>query len=264
MIKFNTDLVYYLSGPMTGLPKFNHPRFNAVAKILRKKGLLIINPAEQDKGSSDKPRSFYMRHDIKELLKCDGIILLAGWKSSKGALLEVSIGQELGLLFYDEFLNLVSPERLEVSSNKTDLPRDVEWNTTVEDEYKKDDSGLPDSGSRTKFATGAVRDAMEGKGLPHLIALRAIAKLYEDGAKKYGRHNWSKGVDLSRYQDAIMRHTLQAAEGLTDQNHLASIMWNAAGWMWTEDQIKKGNLPKELDDLPYRIESLTIEKESLE
>jgi hypothetical protein len=113
---------------------------------------------------------------------------------------------------------------------------------------------LPDSGSRTQFTTGAVRDAMPGKGLPSMIppcAIRALARLYEDGCAKYGRHNWMKGIPLSRYQDAIIRHTLQAGEGMQDQDHLASVMWNAAGWMWTLGEIESGRLPKELNDLPY-------------
>ena len=68
---------------------------------------------------------------------------------------------------------------------------------------------LPSSGSMSNFETGAVRDAMNGKGLPSLIptcALRSIAKRFEDGATKYGRDNWMKGIPLSRYCDASHRH----------------------------------------------------------
>ena len=39
--------------------------------------------------------------------------------------------------------------------------------------YKKDVS-LPDSGARTAFDTGAVRDSMQGKGLPSMIPTCAI------------------------------------------------------------------------------------------
>jgi len=116
-------------------------------------------------------------------------------------------------------------------------------------------STLPDSGARTNFETGAVRDAMTGKGLPSLIppeALRRLACRFEDGAIKYGRDNWQKGIPLSRYHDAIIRHTLAAAEGKTDEDHLGAVLWNAAAWIWTEDKIASGSLPAELDDGAYR------------
>jgi len=114
---------------------------------------------------------------------------------------------------------------------------------------------LPDSGDRTNFSTGAVRDAASNKGLPSLIPPQSIirlAKRFEDGATKYSRNNWMKGIPMSRFQDAIQRHLLAAAEGKTDEDHLGAVLWNAAAWIWTEDEIAAGRLPAELDDLPYR------------
>jgi len=114
---------------------------------------------------------------------------------------------------------------------------------------------LPDSGSRTQFATGAVRDAQPGKGhfmdIPP-IALQKLARRFEDGAAKYGRLNWQKGIPLSSFQNSLTRHTLAAAAGLTDEDHLGAILWNAAVWAWTEQEIEAGRLPKSLDDLPFR------------
>lgn len=116
---------------------------------------------------------------------------------------------------------------------------------------------IPDSGSRTAFSTGAVRDAMEGKGLPSCIppdAIRSLARRFEDGAKKYSRNNWTKGIPLSRFQDAMMRHTLAWAEGQTDEDHLGAVLWNAACALWTEKQIQLGKLPAELDDRLFKTE----------
>jgi dATP/dGTP diphosphohydrolase len=116
--------------------------------------------------------------------------------------------------------------------------------------------GLPDTGARTVFETGAQRDAMEGKGMPHLIpavAIRKMALRFELGARKYGVGNWMQGIPLSRFQDAIMRHTLAHAEGKTDEDHLGAALWNAAAWAWTEEQIQAGRLPVTLDDLPFRF-----------
>lgn len=113
---------------------------------------------------------------------------------------------------------------------------------------------LPDSGKRSEFVTGAVRDAAEGKGLPSCIppcALRAMAKRFEDGAKKYQKHNWMRGIPLSKYHDSASRHLLQLAEGDTSEDHAGAVLWNVACWLWTQEAIATGKLPKELNDLPF-------------
>lgn len=117
---------------------------------------------------------------------------------------------------------------------------------------------LPDTGSRSQFETGAVRDACAGKGLPSRIppeAIRRLAKRYEDGEAKYpdadGVPNWMRGIPLSRYYDSAMRHLMAAAEGDTSEDHLGAVLWNAAGWIWTADAIADGRLPVSLDDLPF-------------
>jgi hypothetical protein len=111
---------------------------------------------------------------------------------------------------------------------------------------------LPDSGARTNFATGAVRDAMQGKGMPSLLplaALRAASKRFEDGANKYGRNNWEKGIPLSRYVDALYRHLWSFMEGKQDEDHAGAVVWNAMCLVQTEEWIREGELPEELNDL---------------
>lgn len=115
---------------------------------------------------------------------------------------------------------------------------------------------LPTTGAMSEFSTGAVRDASAGKGLPSCIppvALRKLAQRFEDGAAKYQKNNWQKGIPLSRYQDSLMRHTLAHAEGDTSEDHMGAMLWNASAWAWTEEAITKGRLPAELDDLPFRV-----------
>lgn len=118
---------------------------------------------------------------------------------------------------------------------------------------------IPDSGSRTEFATGAIRDAMTGKGQPSRIPpafIRSVARRFEDGAEKYpdinGKPNWMHGIPLSRYLDAITRHSLQMAEGDETEDHVGAVGWNAAGFQWTLEQIQSGKLPAELDDRPFK------------
>lgn len=119
-------------------------------------------------------------------------------------------------------------------------------------------SPIPDSGTRTNFSTGAVRDAATGKGLFSRIppiALRKLAIRFEDGSIKYpdGEHgpNWMRGIPLSRFFDAIQRHSISAAEGKTDEDHLGAVLWNASAWAWTENEINEGRLPVTLNDLPF-------------
>ena len=111
---------------------------------------------------------------------------------------------------------------------------------------------LPDSGERSNFDSGAVRDAMTGKGIPSLLpiaALRAASKRFEDGAIKYGRSNWEKGIPLSRYVDSIYRHLWAFIEEDEEEDHLGAVGWNAMCLLQTKEGINNDKLPVELNDL---------------
>lgn len=113
---------------------------------------------------------------------------------------------------------------------------------------------VKDSGERQKFSTGAQRDIQKGKGRFDLlppIAIRRLAKHFENGAAKYGDENWKKGIPLRRYLDSGLRHAFQVLECKKDEDHVAAVIWNFCCFLWTAEQIEQGNLPKELDDLGY-------------
>lgn len=90
----------YLSGPMTGLQDFNYPAFHRVARELRAGGHYVYNPAEFP---FDGPMDVYPIRDAMAahcafLCQCaDTIVLLSGWKASKGAGIELSLAHYLGL-----------------------------------------------------------------------------------------------------------------------------------------------------------------------
>jgi hypothetical protein len=110
-----------------------------------------------------------------------------------------------------------------------------------------------DSGKREEFATGSKRDTREGKGRFDLITPYALARLagvYERGAEKYGNRNWEKGQPLSRYFDSAMRHLNKVMMGWTDEDHISQALWNIAAFIHTEEMIRLGKLPPELDDMP--------------
>lgn len=88
--------VWYVAGPMSGLPAWNFPAFHAAAAKLRAEGLTVINPAEITTDTS-VPRHVCLKADIAQLIHCDGIALLPGWEHSKGAQLESHIAEELCL-----------------------------------------------------------------------------------------------------------------------------------------------------------------------
>lgn len=103
------------------------------------------------------------------------------------------------------------------------------------------------------MATGSQRDSRGGKGRYDLLptrAMRRLARLFEAGAIKYDSRNWEKGQPLSRYMDSGLRHGFNHLEGLRDEDHLIAAAWNFLCAADTEDRIKAGLLPKELDDLP--------------
>lgn len=86
----------YIAGPMTGLPEFNYPAFNAEAKRLRALGYEVENPAENP-APACKTWAGYMRIALPQMLGCDAVALLPGWQSSKGARLEITVARELGM-----------------------------------------------------------------------------------------------------------------------------------------------------------------------
>ena len=62
-------------------------------------------------------------------------------------------------------------------------------------------------------------------------AMLELGKVAELGARKYGHHNFRKGIEGHRYIDAAFRHLLKFISGENvdpndGNNHLASAAWN--------------------------------------
>ena len=148
---------------------------------------------------------------------------------------------------------------------------------------------IKDSGNRTEFETGAVRDIQQGKGRFDLMPLDImsevfaveegsianvlksiadfqrtgnelwlciaivhysqavhvslptlmldVAKHFENGALKYGEHNWQKGIPISRYIDSATRHLMKDLAGETDEDHAAAFVWNCMCAAWTMEYL---------------------------
>lgn len=90
----------YIAGPMTGLPEFNYPAFNAEAARIRALGYHVENPAE-NKAPECGTWQGYMRAALRQMLMCDSVAMLPGWGKSKGALIEYNLAKSLGLEIWD-------------------------------------------------------------------------------------------------------------------------------------------------------------------
>lgn len=100
----------YLAGPMTGLPQFNFPAFDAAEAKLRLLGHDVFNPAQMDRdlgfdpASSSVTNEFLrdaLRRDLSAICESDAIAMLSGWEKSGGARIEWMLAVHLGLkIFY--------------------------------------------------------------------------------------------------------------------------------------------------------------------
>ncbi len=134
----------------------------------------------------------------------------------------------------------------------------ITYNDHIEKKINESISGIPDSGKRRGFTTGSVRDIRSGKGRFDLIspiALLSVAKRLEDGQDKYGERNWEKGQPLMSYIDSALRHIYtyisEVMKGEDEaEDHMGAAAWNLQCFIHTQEMIKVGLLPEELNDIP--------------
>jgi hypothetical protein len=75
-----------------------------------------------------------------------------------------------------------------------------------------------------------------GKAPLHLLnqeALLLTAQVFGFGAKKYAKHNWRKGINLTRILDSVMRHCieLQLGNDIDEESGLPHAAHAIAGLM---------------------------------
>lgn len=107
-----------------------------------------------------------------------------------------------------------------------------------------------DSGDRTEFETGAVRDMHAGKGRFDLLpwyGIFCVALRSEEGAIKYGERNVDKGIPQKSLIDSAFRHLVRYWYGETDEDHLAAAAWNI---LWA---IENKKYHPEMIELPRTI-----------
>lgn len=111
-------------------------------------------------------------------------------------------------------------------------------------------NAIADTGNRTQFPTGAVRDIHIGKGRMDLLpwaAIMEISRHCEQGAVKYGERNIDKGIPMHSLIDSAFRHMAKYMEGKKDEKHLTAACWNLL-WAVQFEETKP-----EMQDIPGRL-----------
>lgn len=77
-----------------------------------------------------------------------------------------------------------------------------------------------------------------------LDCLEDIAKVYTEGAKKYGDNTWQNLENgYERYKGALLRHLATAEHTTFDEEtncrHLAQVAWNAIAMLWISKHKNK-------------------------
>lgn len=191
-------MIAYLAGPMTGIPKFNFPAFDAATEKLRAEGHRVYSPAEMDDeavreaalaspdGAPDSVGRWqdFLARDIAIVCSpdVDTVVVLDGWEQSKGATFEVDVARRLE----KPVLRYPSLEPVEQSG-----------------EVRVTD---PNTG-------GQKGRKPERYDLLPFAALDEVARVYGMGAEKYEDWNWAKGYAWSLSLGAMQRHISAWAQG---------------------------------------------------
>lgn len=115
---------------------------------------------------------------------------------------------------------------------------------------------IKDSGARTEFNSGMVRDIDDDKIGWHKVLEGPLLKRWAEhltkGAQKYpdlpdGTANWTlaKGEkEFVRFRQSLARHFMQFMNGDTDEDHAAAIVFNLNGMLYTQMRMSHTKKPK--------------------
>lgn len=98
----------YISGKITGIEEEAFQQFEFAETCLKLKGFDVLNPMKLEH-NHDKTWEEYMKVCIVALMSCNAIFMLTNYYESKGAMIELSLAQELGMKVYWEryFFSLI-------------------------------------------------------------------------------------------------------------------------------------------------------------
>lgn len=93
---------------MSGLPDNNFVEFRKATVLLRGLGFEVVSPHEIQ--AEDDSWEGFLKEDIRQMLECDTVCKLDGWRNSGGASLELHIAHQLNftithISFFERMLN---------------------------------------------------------------------------------------------------------------------------------------------------------------
>jgi hypothetical protein len=104
---------------------------------------------------------------------------------------------------------------------------------------------VKDSGERTQFESGMVRDVTEGKTRYDLVfdgpMFERWAEHLTKGAVKYEPRNWMKAsgeAELERFRESAVRHFMQWLQGDRSEDHAAAVLFNINGVEYVGDRME--------------------------
>lgn len=219
----------YIAGPMTGIPEFNFPAFDAAAEKYRALGYTVISPAEHDRengldvtGLSGDPADLEGKFnlteallwDLEQVANADGIVLLQGWTQSSGARAEHALAAALGKwAIEDAFGGEPCPAKLFDPGPRGMTVKPVEVRVTS--------------------ATGGQKGSKLARfDLIPTGPLTALAEHYGRGAEKYADNNWRLGTDWHLNYAALQRHANafwggEDIDAETGSKHITAVAWHA-------------------------------------
>lgn len=260
----------YVSGPMTGLPYFNFPAFEAATNVLREAGWFVYSPHENDLEKGLKPDPLgktisngmtykeLMKTDLWQVCDCDAVIVLPGWEHSKGAKLEALVAHEVGVPVYTYL------EQAKIEQEGSTLAHEFSSRPDPENMAWPPGGGNSDlelvetAKAMRQFDTGATRNTdeeqLDYEGFLSPLSLRRFAeymhahRFQADGTVR-DSDNWQKGIPRESYRKSLLRHTMDVwldgreFDSREDvENALCGVIFNAQGLL---HELVKARLAKE-------------------
>lgn len=223
-------LKLYIAGPMRGRLHFNFEAFDEVARTLTLDGHSPFSPAARDRAKGFDPILAGMTgledlaelgFDLRDALnadlswitgEADAVILLDGWRESRGALAELFTAAAVGIPAYE----WADARRFNSGSwpaTCTDMTQETYASWGLEAEVI-DEPELAGGEIRVVSSTGGAKGAKPLEvGAVDPLARAELGRVAHFGGLKYGRGNYLNGYDWSLCVDAMHRHVLAFEAG---------------------------------------------------
>ncbi len=232
----------YLCGPMSGLPDNNLPAFEEATAALRLRGLAVASPVEMDAADGLDPAeqvtpggavwAGFLARDLRVVTdpEVDAVVVLPGWRESKGARLEVHVASELGkpILTYPG-LQTPAVHLTRQAQSEAHVPwRNycgecgsrgcVEGCPSCSRVRVPEAPVTPVAASGEHRVTNPVTGGEKGSKPQRmdLVPMRSVmdvSEVYGFGAAKYADWNWRRGYEWSLSIAALQRHLSAWQEG---------------------------------------------------